>query len=429
MSVAASMAAIDLNHLYIVGPAATAGEWTAELPEEMVSIGTGTFIWDGYLEEGEFKFLNQLGDYNSSIVAAAENQNVESGQTYTLIDNTSGQGNADYKFWNPQAGECRIIANIASSPMTLSFRRPVVQMVGSAVRGWGSPSLNIPVYADNEGVVEWTGLLQAGEIKFLVGNDWSPCYNATSHEAPFGDGTHEMVYNANGENDYKFIVPRTGRYTLQFDISAPTVTVTSHSGPSLSGSFTASAGRYVVAADREGRNLYFGAVPQSLYIQSYDGTTTALTAGGSNGDVFTGVVFMKNSNYYKLYADAACSSDKCFSPNVDEEISAEATYNVAPMHGYSYTVSQTGFYDVVVDFSGGRPLISATRNLTGVDDVTADSVEVVVNGRDIVVEGDYDSISIVDVSGRVVSTAARTIVAPGIYLVVVDSKTYKLAVK
>lgn len=128
MSVAASMVAIDLNHLYIVGPAATAGEWTAELPEEMVSIGTSTFIWDGYLEEGEFKFLNQLGDYNSSIVAAAENQNVESGQTYTLIDNTSGQGNEDYKFWNPQAGECRIIANIASSPMTLSFRRPVVQM-------------------------------------------------------------------------------------------------------------------------------------------------------------------------------------------------------------------------------------------------------------------------------------------------------------
>lgn len=338
---AASVAAIDLNHLYIVGPVATAGVWTADLPEEMVSIGTGTFIWDGYLEEGEFKFLNQLGDYNSSIVAEAENQNVESGQTYTLVDNTSGQGNADYKFWNPQAGECHIIANIASNPMTLSFRRPVVQMVGSAVRGWGSPSLNIPVYAEDEGLVEWTGLLQAGEIKFLAGNDWSPCYNATSHETPFTAGTHELVYNANGENDYKFIVPRTGRYTLLFDLSVPSVTVTLHSGPSLSGAFTVSAGRYLVAADRDGRNLYFGAVPQSLYIQSYDGKTTALTAGGSNGDVFTGVVYMGSRNYYKLYSDAACSADKCFSPNVDVEISSDASYNIAPMHGYSYTVPQT----------------------------------------------------------------------------------------
>ena len=51
----------------------------------MVSIGYGTFIRDGYLGEGQFKFLNVLGDYNSSLVADEEDKRVYDGQTYRLI--------------------------------------------------------------------------------------------------------------------------------------------------------------------------------------------------------------------------------------------------------------------------------------------------------------------------------------------------------
>ncbi|MDE6346530.1 MAG: SusF/SusE family outer membrane protein [Muribaculaceae bacterium] len=427
MSIAASAAAVDMNHLYIVGPAATAGEWTADLPEEMVSIGYGTFIWEGYLGEGEFKFLNRLGDYDSSLVAENENQRVESGQKYTLVDNSSGQGRYDFKFWNPEAGECRIIANMSSNPMTVSFRRPVMLMVGTAVRGWSSPSQNIPVFADDEGVVEWTGLLQAGEIKFLAGNNWSPCYNAPSYNEAFTDGYHRLVYNVNGEDDHKFIVPRSGRYTLRFNLQEPSVTVSAQAGPSLAGAFTAAPGRYVVAADRNGRHLYFGAVPKRLFVCSLDGKVTPLQA---NGEQFSGQVYMESGNYYKLYSDEACADGNCFSPNADVDISSGATHNVAPMLGNSYTVGQTGNYNVLADFSGNVPSVSAMLNVSGVENMTEDpKVRVSVEGRDITVCGEYEHVSVADVYGRVISTSARTSVSPGIYIVVVDLKTFKLIVR
>lgn len=430
LSIAASAAAVDMNHLYIVGPAATDGQWTAELPEEMVSIGYGTFIWDGYLGEGQFKFINRLGDWGSSLVAENEDQHVESGQTYTLVDNSSGQGRYDFKFWNPEAGECRIIANMSINPMTLTFRRPVVQMVGNAVRGWGSPSQNIPVFADDDGVVEWTGLLQAGEIKFLAGNNWSPCYNAPTHDEPFTDGSHGLVYNENGENDHKFIVPHSGRYTLRFNMQEPSVTISSHAGPSLGGAFTAARGRYVVAADRNGRHLYFGAVPKRLFVRSLDGKVTPLQAAGSDGGRFSGQVYMEKGNYYKLYADESCPEEYCFSPNTDVDISSGATGNVAPMHGNSYTVGQTGNYNVLVDFSGNTPSVSAMMTVTGAENITDDSnIRVSVDGHDIVVGGEYGHVSVADVYGRVISTSARTSVSPGIYIVVVDLKTFKLIVR
>lgn len=430
LSIAAGATAVDMNHLYIVGPAATDGQWTPDLPEEMVSIGYGTFIWDGYLGEGEFKFLNRLGDYNSSLVAENEGQRVESGQTYTLVDNSSGQGRYDFKFWNPEAGECRIIANMSVNPMTLKFRRPVMLMVGTAVRGWGSPSQNIPVFADDEGVVEWTGLLQTGEIKFLAGNNWSPCYNAPAHDEPFTDGSHGLVYNENGENDHKFIVPRSGRYTLRFNMQEPSVTISSHAGPSLGGAFTAARGRYVVAADRNGRHLYFGAVPERLFVRSLDGKVTPLQAAGSDGGRFSGQVYMEKGNYYKLYADESCPEEYCFSPNTDVDISSGATGNVAPMHGNSYTVGQTGNYNVLVDFSGNTPSVSAMMNVTGTENITDDSnIRVSVDGHDIVVDGEYGHVSVADVYGRVISTSGRTSVSPGIYIVVVDLKTFKLIVR
>lgn len=100
------------------------------------------------------------------------------------------------------------------------------------------------------------------------------------------------------------------------------------------------------------------------------------------------------------------------------------------MHGNSYTVGQTGNYNVMVDFSGNIPSVSAMMNVTGTENMTVDSgVRVYAEGCDIVVEGEYGHVSVADVYGRVISTSARTTVAPGIYIVVVDLKTFKLIVR
>lgn len=68
--------------------------------------------------------------------------------------------------------------------------------------------------------------------------------------------------------------------------------------------------------------------------------------------------------------------------------------------------------------------------VTGAENITDDSgVRVSVEGRDITVEGEYGHVSVADVYGRVISTSARTSVSPGIYIVVVDLKTFKLIVR
>ena len=46
--------------LFLLGDATEAG-WNEWLPEEMVNIGNGCFLWDGYLEAGNFKFLDSRG--------------------------------------------------------------------------------------------------------------------------------------------------------------------------------------------------------------------------------------------------------------------------------------------------------------------------------------------------------------------------------
>ena len=431
LSLTAGASALDMNHLYVVGPAATAGEWTAELPEEMVSIGYGIFIWEGYLGAGEFKFINKVGDWNSSVVSAEHNVNVQSNNTYTVYDN-SGNQHYDFKFINPQAGECRIIVNLASNPMTMKFRRPSLLMVGSAARGWGSPDLNIPVYADDEGKVEWTGLLSTGELKFLTSANWSPCYNARYEDNPMIDGGHELIYHADGTDDHKFKVLHSRKYTLQFDLNINTMKVTSHPGPSFGGGITAAVpGRYVVAVDRNSRGLFFGAVPEELYVKSLDGAVTRLSAIGSNSRIFKGELDMSASNYYKLYADEACSEEYCFSPNADVDISQKASTNVAPMSGYSYRVSRDGFYEVTADFSQSVPSVYAKYVTTGVEGIEdVEKAKVRVDGRDIIVEGDVEQVAVYDIAGRLISTQSVTEnVAPGIYVVVADLQTIKLTVK
>lgn len=433
VSVAVSAAAIDMNHLYMVGPAATDGIWTADLPEEMVSIGYGTFIRDGYLGEGEFKFLNVLGNYNSSLVADEADKRVYDGQTYRLIDNSAGQNNPDYKFYNPEAGDCRIIARLADSPMTITVRRPALRLVGSAVRGWGDPALAIPVFADDNGTVEWTGILQPGEMKFLTGTGWTPCYNAPVYNTTLTDGTHTLALHDDGTDDHKFIVPRAGRYTLKFSLvrDAATITVTSHEGPSLAGGFTAAPGRYIVAADGEGRHLYFGAVPTRLFISSLDGEVTPLETTARSGATFSGKVYMEADNYYKLYSREDCAAESCLSPSRDVSIADTPTSNIAPMHGNSYTVPVDGYYNVTADFSGALPSLSARLTPSGlVDCATSEqTVSVGVQGREITVSGNRGEISVADLHGRVISTSARTAVLPGIYVVTADSQTFKILVR
>ena len=100
------------------------------------------------------------------------------------------------------------------------------------------------------------------------------------------------------------------------------------------------------------------------------------------------------------------------------------------MHGYSYTVPQSGNYDVTVDFSGAAPSISAVRNVPSSIAGVADSAlpTVTVNNRAIEVGGTFDSVVVCGISGQILGRTARTAVEPGVYVVKVDSHVFKVTV-
>lgn len=432
----------DINylHLYLVGEAAPGG-WDAGLPEELTRIdGTNSFVWDGWLKKGQFKFINVRGDYNSSFTATVrDNETVGNDRLMEFPINWNGNDNGispheDWKFYNDYEGHCRIVVDLGS--LTMKFRRPNLAIVGDAALGWNGPFEQIlhPVYANDEGLIHWDGQLQQGKLKFLAtGDDWFPCFNAPWQDDLLGAGNHQLVYNTAEKNDagefvdFKYRVPRAGNYHLEFDFANNTVSVSTKSEPELYGAFTSAPGRYVIAVS-DNRRLHFGPVPDRLYVRALGGGTQSL--GTNQGNRFKANVWLDAGDYYKLCYDPEDPENTAFSPNADTDITRGTSYNVAPMHGYSYTVPQSGNYDVTVDFSGTAPSISAVRNvpsaITGVTD--SDIPTVTVNDRVIEVGGTLGSVVVCGISGQVLGRTARTAVEPGVYVVKVDSHVFKVAV-
>lgn len=432
----------DINylHLYLVGEAAPGG-WDAGLPEELTRIdGTKSFVWDGWLKKGQFKFINVRGDYNSSFTATVcDNETVGNDRLMEFPINWNGNDNGispheDWKFYNDYEGHCRIVVDLGS--LTMKFRRPNLAIVGDAAQGWSGSFEQIlyPVYANDEGLIHWDGQLQQGTLKFLAtGDDWFPCFNAPWQDDLLGAGTHQLVYNTADKNDqgefvdFTYRVPRAGLYHLEFDFANNSVSVSTKSEPELYGAFTSAPGRYVIAVSDNSR-LHFGPVPDRLYVRSLGGGTQPL--GTNQGNRFKASVWLDAGDYYKLCYDTEDPENTAFSPNADTDITRGTSYNVAPMHGYSYTVPQSGHYDVTVDFSGTAPSISAVRNvpssITGVTD--SDIPTVTVKDRVIEVGGTFGSVVVCGVSGQVLGRTARTAVEPGVYVVTVDSHVFKVAV-
>lgn len=423
----------ELNYLrlYMVGAATPAGWDNAhELPEEMTPIGNDCFLWDGYLEEGQLKFINTRGDWGSSLMATEDDLRFETGKNYPI----NYQSANDYKFYNTRAGWVRVVVDLRN--LTVNFRRPVLAIVGEAALGWGDPKKKvIPVFADDDGNVVWSGQLRYGEVKFLAGNcdDWSPCYNAPSKDDLLADGGHSM--HLNHSEDYKYRVPSAGRYTLKFkrdnaESDFYAVEVASESAPSLDGAFTGKAGRYLAALDLSARRVHVAPVPDRLYIGT-SGSDCQEIVRVADGR-FSSAVVLEAGQYYKLSSNPAEWEGCALSPNTDTDISSTTTANVAPMHGYSYTVPADGTYMVTADFSKAAPSLHAEKQTASIVPlVGADggAVSVCAAAGEIVVEGEYASLEIYDVAGRLVGQCSPCHVGEGIYLVKTDDNVLKISVR
>ncbi len=92
----------DLNQLYIVGNATTAG-WSPNAALEMTKTAEGVFSWTGSLSTdnggNQFKFLNVKGSWSSTVVAKdADNNPFVIGTEYDLIYRPYESSPNDFKF-------------------------------------------------------------------------------------------------------------------------------------------------------------------------------------------------------------------------------------------------------------------------------------------------------------------------------------------
>ena len=423
-------AEINYLRLYLVGEATPAG-WNENLPEELVAIGNDCFLWDGWLTTGEFKFLNTLGDWDSSIVTSTPGLVFESGVKYDLYY----RNGTDNKFVNNTPGYVRIVVDLRN--MKVNFRRPALAFTGPAALGWSLEEI-IPVFADDEGRASWSGQLRSGELKILTdgATDWHPCYNALFEGDILSAGGHGMIFNAterDGEGnyvDFKYVVPCDGYYTMTFKNDNGGrfygVDVEISQEPDLTGGFRSRPGRYLAAVDRAARRVHLGPLPSRLYIGVSGEDCAEIMPSGEN--TFSSVVSLKMGGDYKLASDPSAWDMSSISPNSDTDISTGATTNLAPMHGYSYVVHEDGNYRVTADFSGSVATLQAHKESVSAAEMPLARAGVSVSSRggELSVEGDYTSVAVYDVSGRLVGDASPCRITAGTYIVKVDNNVYKI---
>ncbi len=122
--------------------------------------------------------------------------------------------------------------------------------------------------------------------------------------------------------------------------------------------------------------------------------------GGSNRTISTSATLLSPSNSYLV----------CATPGFDAKLTGSGkTVSVsAPAHSFA---------------------VFATNSTTGVGDIVADGVAsaVVMGGYgEIIITGEYESVSVYDLSGRMMPSLS---VPAGVYIVNVDGTTSKVAVK
>ncbi|MGM9845268.1 MAG: hypothetical protein ACI30K_03460 [Muribaculaceae bacterium] len=480
MLLAAGKAAAAPAVMYIVGDA-TEGGWSKHLGTPMVTAGTGLYIYDGYLGQGQFKFYPncmpydgdsdnyhlQYGDFSGCYVAKADNQSINDAYETALGVGYCGS-ESDYKYYNNTAGYYRLVLYIPDGDVwELRVYKPAFYICGNATPGGWDLSKAIPVFPDkdtNSKKGSWTGILRPGDFKLMVSaDDYYPCFNApTENQALKPEllpDTYTMAYKEvynDAVNDYKFYVYREGLYTINFDLTdirQAQLKVSVADEPTNLGAYILRGGDYVVAVNssqsQPERRVFTAPVPSKLYIYNYFKPSDCQELERTDDGLFSSKVKLFVGNYYKLVADPSAPRTTCFAPNADLTIGSKSRavatkYNVLPKDGYSYVVEEDAEYQLTVDFYDGRstwggvtygvaPTLSATfLSPTSVDDIeAAEAVTIRAEQGRIVVTGtaDDDPIVVCTLAGVVVGTTPVTYVSPGVYVVRAADTVVKVVVK
>ena len=234
------------NNLYVVGNACDAG-WDMARALEMTQVSDGVFTWTGNLlhkdagDNGQirFKFL-VARDWHPSLTSRTDvlgHTVISSGVEYDLNVRYHENDGEDNAFQVAETGIYTVIINLNVMKMTCAKEGDVqveepeideLYIVGSGTNENGEWDYTNPIEMTQvgEGEFLWTGFLynteNGREFKFLNRKEtWDKTINPIGIDTEF---EINVDYNLNFRpyestpNDYKFLVPATGEYTVSVDL-------------------------------------------------------------------------------------------------------------------------------------------------------------------------------------------------------------------
>ena len=105
-------------------------------------------------------------------------------------------------------------------------------LIGNATPGGWDLNVAALMITESDGVYEWVGDLNAGELKFLETPNWMPSYGPAMNGDALASGTLTKRVVELPENDNKYMVT-AGRYSLRIDLTGETPQLTVADGTGM----------------------------------------------------------------------------------------------------------------------------------------------------------------------------------------------------
>lgn len=213
---------VQTDELYLVGDATPNG-WNIDAPTQLVKKSDYIFVYEGELNNGEFKACTSTGSWDVPFIRP-ESNGVKVSNSGIESENFVYTASPDDKWVVTEPGIYRLTFDLEHCTLKVEFTgeyHPLqkLYMIGDSTAGGWSLDNATAIEMQSDGVYVWTGTLQCGELKACFTLDFSAEFfrpaSAGIEIGENGVGSSDMVFTK--DPDDKWIVVKEGEYELTFD--------------------------------------------------------------------------------------------------------------------------------------------------------------------------------------------------------------------
>ena len=204
--------------LYLAGSATSVGtDYTKALAMSKVA-GQDAYTWTGALDEGGFLFLVDRSDSTAVYGKASSEDALAYWETIAQAQS----------FSVARAGYYTLTASLAD--MSLVRVEPLFLFGSATEGGWSLPDAT-PMTNITGSTLTWSGILSAGELKFLCEpdpalRDFNGAFYMAANPDAIADSVSDMMFVKDGNPDQKWQVPSAGMYKIDVDLAQHKATFT-----------------------------------------------------------------------------------------------------------------------------------------------------------------------------------------------------------